>query len=253
MRVIIIEDEKKTAIELVGMLHQLDSEICVEAILPSVSSAVKWLNENLSPELIFSDIQLGDGLSFEIFKEFTIEAPVIFCTAFNEYAIRAFESNGIDYLLKPLEEEMLHKSMGKYLRFKSHLLNHNQHNNNLQRVVAEMTTGYKQNILVNYREKIIPLRVTDIQFVYVAHGSVYLQDSNAKSYLVHYTIELLESLLNPRQFFRANRQFMINRDSIKNIEHYFNRKLYVVMNTETPEKIIISRIKSQLFLKWMEE
>ncbi|EHQ29672.1 LytR/AlgR family response regulator transcription factor [Mucilaginibacter paludis] len=253
MRVVIIEDEKKTATELVGMLHQLDSEINVEAILPSVSSSIKWLNENLSPELIFSDIQLGDGLSFEIFKEITIEAPVIFCTAFNEYAIRAFESNGIDYLLKPLEEEMLHRSMEKYLRFKSHLLNHNQYTNNLRRVVAEMTTGYKQNILVNYREKIIPLRITDIQFVYAAFGSVYLHDLNANSYPVPYTIELLESMFNPRQFFRANRQFIINRDSIKNIEHYFNRKLYVIMHTETPEKIIISRIKAQLFFKWMEE
>ncbi len=225
MRVIIIEDETKTAKELKGMLQELDSEISIEAILPSVLSAIKWLKENPSPELIFSDIQLGDGLSFEIFREVHTEAPVIFCTAFDEYAIRAFESNSIDYLLKPIEEDVLQKSMEKYTRFKAHLLNASQYATNLNRVVGQMDPGYKQNILVHYREKIIPIRVPDIQFIYAADGSVYLHAPNDKSYPVQYTIELLESMLNPHQFFRANRQFIINRDAIRNIEHYFNRKL----------------------------
>jgi two-component system response regulator LytT len=253
MRVIIIEDEAKTAKELKSMLQNLDDEISVEAILPSVSSAITWLRENPVPELIFSDIQLGDGLSFEVFREVKTDSPVIFCTAFDEYAIRAFESNSIDYLLKPIEEDVLKRSLEKYLRFKEHLVGNTQYASNLNNVLVQMDVAYKQNILVHYREKIIPVRVTDIQFIYASDGVVYLYDSHEKNYPVQYTIEQLEAMLNPQQFFRANRQFIINRDAIQNIEHYFNRKLFVATKTVSPEKIIVSKIKAQPFLKWVEQ
>ncbi|UOE49810.1 LytTR family DNA-binding domain-containing protein [Mucilaginibacter sp. SMC90] len=253
MRVIIIEDEAKTAKELKGMLLELDSEMIVEAVLPSVASAVKWLKENPAPELIFSDIQLGDGLSFEVFREVQTDAPVIFCTAFDEYAIRAFESNSIDYLLKPIEEAMLQRSLEKYSRFKDHMTSATAYAGNLHKVLAQMDTAYKQNILVHYREKLIPVRVADIAFIYASGGSVCLYTFNEKSYPVQYTIEQLETLLNPQQFFRANRQFIINREAVQNIEHYFNRKLYISTKLASPEKIIISKIKAQPFLKWIEQ
>jgi len=253
MKVVIIEDELKTAKELKSMLLSLDNDIEVEAILHSVSAAVDWLRKNPAPELIFSDIQLGDGLSFEIFKEVQVEAPVIFCTAFDEYAIRAFESNSIDYLLKPIEEDVLQKSLEKYTRFKDHLLSANQHFVNLNKVITRMDASYKQNIIVNYREKIIPLKINDIQLIYASNGTVNIYTITDKSYVVQYTIEQLEAMLNPQQFFRANRQFIINRDFIQNIEHYFNRKLIVTTQREFPEKIIISKIKAQPFLKWIEQ
>jgi DNA-binding LytR/AlgR family response regulator len=253
MRIVIIEDESKTAKELKSMLEDIDPAIVIEAVLPSVASAVKWLKANPAPELIFSDIQLGDGLSFEIFREVQTEAPVIFCTAFDEYAIRAFESNSIDYLLKPATEDMLQRSLEKYQRFKDHLINSNQYTANLNKVLVQMDTNYKQNILVHYREKIIPLKVADINFIYASNGLVYVYTGNDKSYTVQYTIEQMETMLNPQQFFRANRQFMINRAEISNIEHYFNRKLVVVTNHEAPEKIIISKVRASAFLKWMEQ
>lgn len=253
MRVIIIEDEAKTAKELKSMLEELDSEISVEAILPSVSSGIKWLKENLAPELIFSDIQLGDGLSFEIFREVKTQAPVIFCTAFDEYAIKAFESNSIDYLLKPIEEDALQRSLEKYRRIKKLVLASSQQTANLNKVLVQMDTSYKQTIIVNYREKIIPVKVIDITFVYAANGLVYLYTTSGKNYPVQHTIEQMETMLNPQQFFRVNRQFILNRDTIQNIEHYFNRKLFVSTNTETPEKIIISKIKAQPFLNWIEQ
>ncbi|RZJ92645.1 MAG: response regulator transcription factor [Chryseobacterium sp.] len=253
MKVVIIEDELKTAKELKSMLLSLDGDIQVEAILRSVSAAVDWLRKNPAPELIFSDIQLGDGLSFEIFKEIQIEAPVIFCTAFDEYAIRAFESNSIDYLLKPIEEDVLQKSLEKYTRFKDHLLSSSQHALNLNRVIGRMDASYKQNIIVNYREKIIPLKINNIQLIHASNGTVNIYTASDKSYAVNYTIEQLESMLNPQQFFRANRQFIINRDFIQNIEHYFNRKLIVSTQTDFPEKIVISKIKAQPFLKWIEQ
>ncbi|MEJ2883294.1 LytR/AlgR family response regulator transcription factor [Pedobacter sp. GR22-6] len=252
MKVVIIEDELKTARELKSMLLALDEDIEVLAVLRSVSSAITWLSNNPQPELIFSDIQLGDGLSFEIFQAVKVEASIIFCTAFDAYAIRAFESNSIDYLLKPIEEGMLQKSMEKYIRFKEHLLNTEQPGKNLEKVLIQMDTGYKQNILVNFREKIIPVRAIDIQLIYASAGSVFLHTGADKSYAVQYTIEQLEALLNPRQFFRANRQFIINRDFIQNIEYYFNRKLIVALKIEFPEKIVVSKIKAPSFLKWME-
>ncbi|WP_316819272.1 LytTR family DNA-binding domain-containing protein [Pedobacter nyackensis] len=253
MRVIIIEDESKTAKELKEMLQEIDHDINVEAILLSVSSAIKWFKENDAPELIFSDIQLGDGLSFEIFKEVQIEAPVIFCTAFDEYAIRAFESNSIDYLLKPIEEDKVQKSLEKYMRLKEHLIKSNQRTSNLNKVLAQMDTAFRQNILVHYGEKILPIRVVDIHFVYASNRLVYVYTSDEKSYPVQHTLEQLETILNPAQFFRVNRNYIINREIIQNIEHYFNRKLYVNTKGATPEKVIISKIKAKPFLKWLEQ
>ncbi|OOQ60858.1 LytR/AlgR family response regulator transcription factor [Mucilaginibacter pedocola] len=253
MRVVIIEDESKTAKELKGMLEELDSDLNVLAMLPSVAAATKWLRENPAPELIFSDIQLGDGLSFEIFREVQTDAPVIFCTAFDEYAIRAFESNSVDYLLKPVTEDMLERALEKYRRFRGHLIGNNQYAQNLNNVLAQMDTSYKQSLLVHYREKIIPVKVADVHFIYASNGNVHIHTGQNTSYPVQYTIEQLETMLNPRQFFRANRQFIINRDVIKNIEHYFNRKLFVATNYDTPERIIISKVKAPAFLNWMEQ
>lgn len=252
MKVIIIEDEERTANELRNMLLGIDGDIQVEVILGSVAAALAWFEQNPMPELIFSDIELGDGLSFEVFKKISIEVPVIFCTAFDEYAIRAFESNGIDYLLKPIDESMLQKSVEKYLRFKEHLLSGGERAVNMERVIQQMESPYKQTLLVNYREKIIPVKLAEVGLIYSSEGTVslYLQDN--RSFMVSYTLEQLELLLDPYQFFRANRQFIVNRDFIDDVESYFNRKLVIFSKVKSPEKIIVSRIKAQLFLKWLE-
>ena len=252
MKVIIIEDEARTANELKNMLLAIDNDIQVEAILGSVSRALDWFAHHPMPELIFSDIELGDGLSFELFRKINIEVPVIFCTAFDEYAIRAFESNSIDYLLKPIDEVMLQKSLEKYWRLKEQLIKGEQRLLNMDRVIDQIQIAYKQTILVNYREKIIPVKLQDVGLIYTLNGLVYVELSDNKRYPIPYTLEQLDSMLDPQQFFRANRQFILNRDFIENIEHYFNRKLYVTSKIAAPEKIIVSRVKSQSFLQWLE-
>lgn len=252
MNVIIIEDEPRTANDLKGILLSLDNSINVLAILPSVSAAVNWLQSNPAPELIFSDIQLGDGLSFEIFKDVEVNSPVIFCTAFDEYAIDAFESNSIDYLLKPIEEDRVEKSLQKFHRIKGHYSNTGQAGN-LNKAIAQITRRYKQSLLVHYREKIIPVKVADICLVYAANGLVSLHMADKQQYTVQYTIEQLENMLDPANFFRANRQFIINRDTVQNIEHYFNRRLVVHTACPTPEIIIVSRLKANDFLRWIEQ
>ncbi|MBE7176259.1 MAG: response regulator transcription factor [Mucilaginibacter polytrichastri] len=252
MKVIIIEDEQKTARELKTMIESIDSDIEVIKILPSVSAAIKWFLENDDPDLIFSDIQLGDGLSFEIFKEVQTEAPVIFCTAFDQYAIRAFNTNSIDYLLKPIDTEMLQASLEKYIRLTGNPAISNEYGKNLENLVVQMDTSYRQTFLVHYRDKIIPVRATDILYAHASNRAVTIHVQNDRTYAVQFTIEQLESMLNPRQFFRANRKFIINRDCIANIERYFNRKLFIATQVETPEKIIVSKLKAQVFLKWLE-
>lgn len=252
MKVVIIEDEARTANELESMLLEVDNDIEVEAILGSVTTALDWFANNPMPELIFSDIELSDGLSFEVFRKINIEVPVIFCTAFDEYAIRAFDSYSIDYLLKPIDVAMLQKSLEKYLRFKEHLVNGMQRALNMERVIDQIESAYKHTILVNYREKIIPVKLHNVGFIYTVNGVVYLELENNKRYTIPYTLDQFESMLDPHQFFRVNRKFILNRDFVDNIEYYFNRKLFITSKIESPEKIIISRLKAQVFLRWLE-
>ncbi|SFN19196.1 two component transcriptional regulator, LytTR family [Chitinophaga sp. YR627] len=252
MNVIIIEDERRTAIELKSMLENIDQEINVMAILPSVATAIAWFRENPTPDLIFSDIQLGDGLSFDIFKEVQINVPVIFSTAFDQYAINAFESNSIDYLLKPIEESMLERSLQKYNRIREHF-SAGAYATNLSKAVNQLDNNYKQSILIYYREKIVPVKVGSICFVYTSNGIVRIYTTEGPEYTVPYTIEQLEEMLNPQVFFKANRQFIINRNIVQDIEHYFNRRLIVKTTCQTPDKIIISRLKAQDFLRWVEQ
>lgn len=251
MKVIIIEDEPKTAKELKRMLTGIDQDIIIANILPSVNTAIKWFRENPAPDLIFSDIQLGDGLCFDIFREVQVNVPVIFCTAYDEYAVQAFESNSIDYLLKPIEENMLERGLKKFQRIREHYSSAT-YTNSFNKALLQIEQNYKQSILVHYREKIIPVKAADIYFVHVGDGSVILRTFDKQEYAIHYTIDQLEGMLHKQQFFRANRQFIINRDIIRGVEHYFNRRLLVDTICPTPEKIIISRLKAPDFLRWLE-
>ncbi|OMP78554.1 MULTISPECIES: LytTR family DNA-binding domain-containing protein [unclassified Chitinophaga] len=250
MNVIIIEDERKTARELQDILTNIDSEIRVLQVLPSVVAAIRWFRENPAPDLIFSDIQLGDGLCFEIYREVSVNAPIIFCTAFDQYAIQAFESNSIDYLLKPLEEAQVERSLKKFHRIKDH---YNTYQQSLTKAMTQMENAYRHTILVHYREKMVPVKVTDLAYIHAANGVVTLHTRNDQDYTIQYTIDQLENMLNRNDFFRANRQFILHRESITDIEHYFNRRLIIKTNCKTPEKIIVSRLKAQDFLRWIEQ
>ncbi|SFW79085.1 LytR/AlgR family response regulator transcription factor [Chitinophaga sancti] len=250
MNVIIIEDERKTARELQDILTSIDSGICILEVLPSVASAIRWFRENPAPDLIFSDIQLGDGLCFEIYREVAVNAPIIFCTAFDQYAIQSFESNSIDYLLKPLEEAVVERSLKKFHRIKDH---YNTYQQSLNKAMTQVENAYRQTILVHYREKMVPVKVADLAFIHAANGVVTLHTRTGQDYTVQYTIDQLENMLNRNDFFRANRQFILHRESITDIEHYFNRRLTIRTNCKTPEKIIVSRLKAQDFLRWIEQ
>lgn len=251
IRVLIIEDEIKTAKELKRMVLSLRPDIVVMDILPSVKGSLIWLRENEHPDLIFSDIQLADGLSFDIFENIRVNCPVIFCTAFDEYAIKAFEANGIDYLLKPVDEKKLIQSFNKYEMLKKAFENElNHYEGQMTNLISQLKTNFKSTFLIHSQGKIIPLKVSLISFIHYENGNVSIYTEN-KRYFYSSTMDELEAQLDPSVFFRANRQFIINSSAVDLAENYFSRKIIVKLVMPTPEPIIVSKLKANDFLKWL--
>lgn len=253
--ILIIEDEIKTAKALKQSIEDASFEVVVLGIVQSVKGALKWFGENPVPDLIFSDIQLADGLSFEIYKQIEIKSPIIFCTAFDEYAIEAFKTNGIDYLLKPIDENRLNSSLEKFHRMKSlfgKIDSSETDKNRLETLLKQFTSNYKKSILVHFQGKTIPLKMMDVAYFQYELGNVYVITFENKKYTINQTLDELETTLNPEDFFRANRQFIINREAIANLENYFSRRMVLKLKVPTSEAIIVSKTKSPLILRWLE-
>ncbi|MCA0366221.1 MAG: LytTR family DNA-binding domain-containing protein [Bacteroidetes bacterium] len=248
MKIVIIEDEPKTASNLENTLKSIDKDFQILEIIDSVETGLQYFEESGYPDLVFSDIQIADGLSFEIFQKYSPTCPVIFCTAFDHYALQAFKTNGIDYLLKPFNETDVKKALEKYHKLKESSIS----NTTLHKLFDQLLRQKKQSILINYREKIIPVNITDIPFFYsINHQTIIYFEGKEQS--INYSLDELEIELDKRQYFRANRQFIINRSFIKEVEHYFARKLLLKLTVICPENIVISKAKSTEFLKWLGE
>jgi two-component system response regulator LytT len=253
MNVLIIEDEIKTARELRSLVTALRNDIIVLDILPTVKGSIQWFASHPAPDLVFTDIQLADGLAFDIFKNTPINTPVIFCTAFDEYAIRAFETNGIDYLLKPIDENRLQQALDKYDNLKNAFSTEKtSYEKKLENLLSQFSGNYKTTLLIHFQEKIIPVKTADIAFIHYTNGVAGIYTHTNQKYVMPSTLDELEAMLQPDLFFRANRQFIINRQAIVNIEHYFSRRLVIRLTNPTPENIIISKVRSAELLQWLE-
>ncbi len=253
MNVLIIEDEIKTARELRSLVEDLRHDITVLDILPTIKDSIQWFGSHPAPDLVFSDIQLADGLSFDIFKSIPVNTPVIFCTAFDEYAIRAFETNGIDYLLKPIDENRLQQALDKYDTLKDAFSTEKKgYEKKLENLLSQFSGNYKSTLLIHFQEKIIPVKTADIACIHYSSGVTSIFTHTNQKYVIPSTLDELEAMLQPDLFFRANRQFIINRQGIVNIEHYFSRRLVVKLAIPTPENIIISKVRSAELLQWLE-
>jgi DNA-binding LytR/AlgR family response regulator len=254
MNTLIIEDEIQTAWDIANCIETLRPNFKIVATLDSVETALDWLRRNPSPDLIISDIQLGDGLSFEIFKKVELKSPIIFCTAFNEYAIQAFESNGIDYILKPVNEKCLERSIAKLESIISYLAPRYDIAN-LERILqslSERDNRYKNSFLVPYRNQLIPVEVQDVAFFKCQEGSTELFTRNGHRYSFTKSLDSIEAQLDPRHFYRANRQYIVAYKSVRHIEHYDDRKLLLELDAVANEQIIISKARASEFLAWME-
>lgn len=252
IRTLIVEDEKPAAEHLVKLLKKSEHEVSILQVVDSVSQAVVWLQSHLSPDLLFLDIQLADGLSFEIFNQIDIQCPVIFTTAFEEYAIRAFKINSIDYLLKPIGLDELNFAIDKY-KGQTGDPHGSVLNNKVEMLMQMITHQYKSRFVVNMGPRIKSIETTHIKYFYSLEKSTFLFDDTGKSYDLSYSLDQLETELNPRQFFRISRKYIVNIEAIEDIHTYSNSRLKLVIKGSGDENIMVSRRKLNDFKEWLEK
>ena len=250
MRIVIIEDEKLTATNLAETITTVIPGVQITAILSSVQSAVSWFQQYEQPDLIFSDIQLGDGLCFEIFKTIPAHAPVIFCTAYDEYALKAFDANGIDYILKPFDKATIEEAFQKYHKLKDSFTGKFANLDHIIQLIESKKKQAKASVLVYKQDKIIPVRFEDIAMFYIDNEITRLVTFDHKTYTINKTMEKVEEI-SPDDFFRVNRQFIIQHKAIKEASQYFGRKLSVSLTVPFPERITVSKNKVPAFLVWL--
>lgn len=254
IKAIIIEDESLIARELNSKINAVAPDVAILEILPSLKTAKKWFMQNAMPDLVFMDIQLSDGVSFELFETFTLTCPVIFTTAYDEYAVKAFKVNGIDYLLKPIDEADLQKAIDKYREIQERNM---PYPNDLASFITrfgqqQQQPAYKEKFIVQQRNTWIPISTADIacflrdnlNYLYTFSGEKYILDFN--------TLEDVEELLDPKLFYRANRQGIVHIDAIQSVKPHENQKLTVYLKVPLKLEMDISREKAPAFKKWFD-
>ncbi|MBB5635158.1 DNA-binding LytR/AlgR family response regulator [Pedobacter cryoconitis] len=251
MEIIIIEDEIKAARSLANLIVKIRPAVKITAQLQSIESAVGYFSENKQPDLIFMDIQLSDGLCFEIFKTVSIQCPVVFCTAYGEYSMDAIKANGIDYLLKPFSKEELETAFEKVENFKNFFQENTRPD--LEQLLKRIGIDEgKKSFLVFKHNKYTTIQTDSIAFIYIRNESATIMTFQGQEYTLSQSLDQVQSLLSSKQFFRLNRQYLINFSAIKDVEHYFDRKLFVQLVIPSPDKLLIGKEKTTGFLSWLE-
>lgn len=248
MQAIVIEDEILTAKRLTKMVHE-HTDIEIIENLHSVKSAVNWLSQHSKPDIIFLDIQLGDGSGFDVLESIGEFPFVIFTTAFDQYAIDAFKYNSVDYLLKPIKVEELLRAVEKFNKIRS--------NQDLPEIIDQLKNQlfkkYKQKFLIKTGEKYHSIELEKVAYFYSEEGYSYLQTKDAKSHIVDHTLDELSSLLDPQLFFRINRHMIISSQQINSIDTFFNNRLILQLNPKFSEDVLVSREKVKAFKNWLDE
>ncbi|MCO6475441.1 MAG: response regulator transcription factor [Phaeodactylibacter sp.] len=252
MKVLIIEDEKPAARRLEQLIRQQRPQAEILGPVDSVERAVRWFRENPSPGLLFLDIQLADGLSFDIFREVEVQAPVIFTTAYDQYTLKAFKLNSIDYLLKPIDPEELQQALEKFDRYygKAPLLDTRALESLIQSFQAP---EYKERFIVKAGQQLTFIQVEDIRYFYSEDGLLFAQMQDKKRHVLDYTLDQLENLLNPKDFFRLNRKAIANINAIHKVAPYFNSRLIVEMRPQPQFDVIVSRDRVNDFKNWLDK
>ncbi|MDR0229152.1 MAG: LytTR family DNA-binding domain-containing protein [Flavobacteriaceae bacterium] len=250
MKVLIIEDEVRNANKLCRLLQEIDTEIDILQVLESVNDSVLWLQEHSAPDLIFMDIRLEDGLCFEIFDQVEVKSPVIFTTSYDEYALKAFKVNSIDYIMKPVNEDELVNALEKFKLFCGNTIV----NDPIKAILKQLEVKdkvYRSRFLIPFNDGFKTIRVEEIDFVFSEQKITRVGLQDKSSIIVGQTMEELEEELDPKFFFRANRQHILHIDSIGSIQNYFNGKLKVILKRDANREVIVSREKAPLFKSWL--
>lgn len=257
MRLLIVEDELLLVKQLKSLVLALEPRAEVVASTNSITSTVAWLQQNSAPDLILMDIELADGQCFEIFNRFPVDSPVIFTTAYDEFALRAFKVNSVDYLLKPVKEAELRNAINKW---KSTIAKkgNDVSASRIDELIDElrslaMPTSYRNRFLVKQGQKMVSISANDVAFFYAKNTLNFLVTRMKQKFVIDYTLDELEQAVDPKQFFRANRQYIISHDIIATIHPWFNGKVKIESSLPVEDDIIISRDKAPLFKDWLGE
>ncbi|MFK7970398.1 MAG: LytR/AlgR family response regulator transcription factor [Bacteroidia bacterium] len=252
IRTLIIEDEYPAAERLEKLLARIEEDVEVLAVIGSVKDALSWFATHELPDLILSDIQLSDGISFEIFQKLDLHCPIIFTTAYDEYAIRAFKVQSVDYLLKPIKQTELSSALAKFGRIHpdSEQVSTQE---KLQTLLASFSQNdhYKKRLLVQSRESFIPVSIEDVAYFYTKNEVVYVMQHDGQRYVLDQTLDSLAGELNPTSFFRLNRQFIASLSSVRKVNSFFNGRLKLTLNPVCDDDVIVSREKSKPFKVWL--
>ncbi len=249
MNALIIEDEDIASRRLRNLIEELAPNCEILAQLSSVESGHKWFEHNELPDLIFLDIQLNDGYGFDIIDRLPKHPPIIFTTAYNEYAIRGFKYNGLDYLLKPIDKSELQKSLQKYTETK---VENTNSTSDIESIRKLFNKHFKKRFIVKVGNQFNTYKVEDIAYFMAEDGVIFLVTKKGQKSPIEYTIDQLEEILDPIQFFRINRKFMVSVNAVEEIHTYFNSRLLLKINPKQKEQIIVSRERTSNFKKWLD-
>lgn len=257
MKILIIEDEPFAQKELKRLLEVAEGKFEILDMIDTVEDSVDWLKENPPPDLIFLDIQLADGISFDIFRQVEIKSPVIFTTAYDEYAIRAFQLNSIDYLLKPVKLTDLMRAINKYESLKDQYGKDDSESVNITKSQLEglLNLGqkeYKSRFVAKIGDQIKYIPIEDVAYFYAEDNVVFLVSKSANRYIIEYSIEEIDSLVEPKNFYRLNRSVVAHINAIDKVYKYLNSRLKIELKPESEKEVLISRAKVSDFMKWMD-
>ncbi len=253
MRILIIEDELPAARRIAKLIKEVEPNTEIVGTIDSVSASVEWLKNNPHPDLILLDIHLGDGSSFEIFEEIELNCPVIFTTAYDEYAIKAFKVNSVDYLLKPINKEELEQSVKKFRKFsEKDKMDFSQFRSVLESMKTE-DNKYKKRFVVNYGDKIRSVEVSEVAYFMIMEKNTFLVTKQNETYGIQYSLEQLEEFLTPTDFIRVNRRFIVSFDAIENMWSYSRSRVKLGLQPAAPEDVIVSTDRSSQFKAWLNK
>lgn len=256
MKVLIIEDEELAVKKLRKTLESVDSSAEVVGVTDSIRSSVSWLQSNPTPDLILMDIELADGQSFEIFEKTEVKSSVIFTTSYDEFALKAFKVNSIDYLLKPIQSEDLQAAIQKYKNMQALYTNKESAAMNVDSLVKELRQKlapkeYRKRFLVKHAQKLISIEVDDIAYFYSDGRLNFFKTTDNRKFIVDYTMDELEEMLDPSRYFRISRAFYVSIDSVDQIHDYFGNRLMLQVKPVVDKEALVSREKVTEFKKWM--
>jgi len=251
VNILIIEDEPNAAERLISLIQQ-QRQVNILGQFDTVTRSVDWLKKNQTPDLIFMDIQLADGLSFQIFEQVTVNAPVIFTTAYNEYALKAFKVNSIEYLLKPIDAEELRAAFAKYETLTGKPTP-DKMMESISYAMQMLTKKYKERFMVKVGEHLKTIAVNEILFFFSLEKTTFAQTTDGRKHILDFTLDQLDALLNPAQYFRINRKYIVQADSIKDMISHTNSRIKLVLKTSDDDDVIVARERVQEFKDWLDK